>query len=82
MIDLDSKERIASCWTYRLCSDDGMAAGFCAHAREWTEGVVGEDVDSLNICVSKYVTEMDAILVTVGMHILYKSVCICGARTR
>lgn len=34
--------------TYRLCAEDGLAAGFCAHAGEWAEGVVGEDVDSLD----------------------------------
>lgn len=27
-----------------------MAACFCAHAGEWAEGVVGEDVDSAMVC--------------------------------
>lgn len=28
-----------------------MAAGFGAHAGEWAEGVVGEDVDSAVVCL-------------------------------
>lgn len=39
---------VCVCVTYRLCAEDGLAAGFCAHAGEWAEGVVGEDVDSLD----------------------------------
>lgn len=41
---------VSACVTYRLCAEDGLAAGFCAHAGEWAEGVVGEDVDSLDLC--------------------------------
>ena len=33
---------------YRLGSDNGLAAGFCAHSRKWPEGIVCQDIDSLD----------------------------------